>query len=420
MRHVKFIHFAVLVVATLFACACITDCAFGASAVSVAHTRSVNAATNYTGTKKLSYATISGDHKQQCTKISVDVSDLKLTASQAQQVMDWVHFDGEYFWLDTLGEGKYTMDAKKQHVAVLTYTCLWTDSSITARRAEMERAVKNALVYAKSAKTHAAKIHRLHDWIVDSCSWYYTGKAQDKNAYSCLVLGRGDCSAYSLALTVLMQRAGYTTAICQNLKQWHQWNMVRISGKWYHVDTRWDDAWSYNKRYYWPNCICHKWLLMPDSVLNADEHAGWTVYYHGAATTGIKATSKKYAYTDFMQSCKIGTTFKVGIYGYKVTSGGKVRVQTVYARLQKSYTIPATVTYEGKKYKVTGIKAKAFKSCKKATKLVIKGTRLTKKGLKNVFKGSAVKTVKVPKSRYAKYKKWLKKSNSGKKVTVKK
>lgn len=403
----------------MFALLLSASCAFGATAVSKAHTRSVNAVVNYTGAKKLSYATYTGDHKKQYTKISVDVSDLKLTAAKAQQAMDWVHFDGEYFWLDTLGEGKYVMSSKGGYVESLTYTCLWTDSAITKRRKDMERAIENALAYAKSAKTHAEKIHRLHDWIVNSSDWFYNGNARYKSAYSCLVLGKGDCSAYSLAMGVLMQRAGYTTAICQNLKQWHQWNMVRISGKWYHVDTRWDDAWSYNKKYFWPKSICHRWLLVPDSELKSDEHAGWTTYYHGALTTSLKATSKKYAYTNFEKTCKTAKSFKVGMFGYKVAGSGKVRVQTVYARQQTSYTIPKTVTYKGKKYTVVGLKASLFKSCTAATKVTLKATKLTKKGLKNALKGSTVKTVKVPKSKKATYRKWLKKGNSGKKVTVK-
>ena len=49
-----------------------------------------------------------------------------------------------------------------------------------------------------------------------------------------------------------------------------------------------------------------------------------------------------------------------------------------------------------------------------------KTTKLTKSGVKKSLKGSSVKTVKVKKSKIKKYKKFFKKSNSGKKVKVKK
>ena len=46
--------------------------------------------------------------------------------------------------------------------------------------------------------------------------------------------------------------------------------------------------------------------------------------------------------------------------------------------------------------------------------------KLTKAGVKGSLKGSFVKTVKVKKSKIKKYKKFFKKKNCGKKVTVKK
>ena len=49
-----------------------------------------------------------------------------------------------------------------------------------------------------------------------------------------------------------------------------------------------------------------------------------------------------------------------------------------------------------------------------------KTTKLTKAGVKGSLKGSFVKTVKVKKSKIKKYKKFFKKKNCGKKVTVKK
>ena len=49
-----------------------------------------------------------------------------------------------------------------------------------------------------------------------------------------------------------------------------------------------------------------------------------------------------------------------------------------------------------------------------------KTKKLSKSGVKNSLKGSSVKTVKVKKSKIRKYKKYFKKSNSGRKVKVKK
>ena len=60
-----------------------------------------------------------------------------------------------------------------------------------------------------------------------------------------------------------------------------------------------------------------------------------------------------------------------------------------------------------------------MKKSKKTRTVKIKTKKLTKKSVKNCFKGSKVKTVKVPKKYAKKYKKIFTKKNCGKKVTMK-
>jgi hypothetical protein len=99
-------------------------------------------------------------------------------------------------------------------------------------------------------------------------------------------------------------------------------------------------------------------------------------------------------------------------------SGGKA-VQTIgsyaFANCPKlsSFTIAS--------YALKKIGSYAFNKDKKLKTLYIRNTsRLTKSGIKKSLKGSSVKTVKVKKSKVKKYKKYFKKSNSGRTVKVKK
>lgn len=79
----------------------------------------------------------------------------------------------------------------------------------------------------------------------------------------------------------------------------------------------------------------------------------------------------------------------------------------------------ATFKISSKKLKTIG--SYAFAGCKKLKTIYIqKTTKLTKKTVKNCLKNSSVKTVKVKKTKVSKYKTYFKKSNSGRKVTVKK
>lgn len=86
----------------------------------------------------------------------------------------------------------------------------------------------------------------------------------------------------------------------------------------------------------------------------------------------------------------------------------------------KSITIPATIKYKRKTYKVTAIGEKAFYKCKSLKKIDIKTTTLKKVG-KKAFTGTNQKLViKVPKSKWKAYKKLLKNKGQGRKAKIKK
>ena len=132
---------------------------------------------------------------------------------------------------------------------------------------------------------------------------------------------------------------------------------------------------------------------------------------------------------------------------YKVTSKGSTKTveYTGVKKNTKEITIPSSVKINGKDYKVTAIKANAFKgnkkiqkitigknikkigkgafkNCKKLKKIVIKSKKLVSKNIgKNAFKGIPKNAViKVPKGKVKAYKKFIiKKGGAGKKVKVK-
>lgn len=138
-----------------------------------------------------------------------------------------------------------------------------------------------------------------------------------------------------------------------------------------------------------------------------------------------------------------GSTVKSGKLQYTVPKSAKGRVVEVSngSKAVGKVTIPDTITFAGKTYKVTGIGAKAFANnkkitkvtigknvkaigkmsfykCKKLKQVVIRSSKITKIGQK-AFYGNAKKLkVKVPKSKLSKYKKLLKKSKVSSKLTV--
>ena len=107
-----------------------------------------------------------------------------------------------------------------------------------------------------------------------------------------------------------------------------------------------------------------------------------------------------------------GCSYLVKVYGGKALKTVSSSAFAYCTRL-KSFSIVSPV--------LNKIGSKAFYKDKNLKTIYIKKTtKLTKAGVKKSLKGSSVKTVKVKKSKVKKYKKYFKKSNSGRKVKVKK
>lgn len=101
--------------------------------------------------------------------------------------------------------------------------------------------------------TDEEKEKAIHDYIVRNTKYdseNYNNKTIPKESYSpygVLVLGYGVCQGYAEATQMLCEKAGLTCQVvhgeANSLEQWggHAWNLVQINGKWYHLDTTWDD-----------------------------------------------------------------------------------------------------------------------------------------------------------------------------------
>ena len=82
------------------------------------------------------------------------------------------------------------------------------------------------------------KIRTLHDYIINN-SKYDNQNDIYKHATGLLLYGRGNCSAYTDTMALLLNRLkipNYRIASDE-----HTWNLVYIDGSWKHIDLTWDD-----------------------------------------------------------------------------------------------------------------------------------------------------------------------------------
>ena len=139
-----------------------------------------------------------------------------------------------------------------------------------------------------------------------------------------------------------------------------------------------------------------------------------------------------------------GTVFESGSIAYVITKfDSEVEVKAVKNKNAKTVNIPATVTKNGKAYKVTSIGKNAIRNCKKLNKvtigknvakiganaftgnknlktIIVKSTNIKSVGAK-AFKGISKKAkIKVPKSKLKAYKKLFNKKGQSKSVKISK
>ena len=369
------------------------------------------------------------DYKHQPNPIVVDMSDLKLTKKQALRVGEMLHANGELFFINTYSDSSY---GKKK----FTLPCYYGDKKITAMRKKVNAAANKALKRIGPGMTAHAKVHMLHDYLINTIK--YTDAKKD--AYTGLVQRKADCFGYALSMDLLLRRAGFTTDMAFNTRLDHAWNLVKIGSSWFHVDVTFDAFFSkqrYSSYFDWKKKCCHLYLLQsdktmsrdtvdPDTGITIDSHKGWTAHYKCTNTKydSPKVSGAKGSFNDECKAYKsIVRSFKRAGLKYKVSGVKKVRVAAVSTkqlRQAKSIAIPATVTYKGVKYAVIGISAKAFANSNART-LKVSSAKFTATKVKNSLVDSKVKKIKLldaAKKKKAAYKKYFKKSNSGKKITV--
>lgn len=97
------------------------------------------------------------------------------------------------------------------------------------------------------AVTDVTKALILHDRIIANCEYDLLGvstgnvKNESREMYGALVSGRATCQGYAYAYMYLLDEVGIESYICSSKAMNHDWNIVIINGKKYHVDVTFDD-----------------------------------------------------------------------------------------------------------------------------------------------------------------------------------
>ena len=142
----------------------------------------------------------------------------------------------------------------------------------------VEQIVENVVAECmQSCTTDFEKALWLHDWILDHADYDYTYSYC--SAEGVLARGKGTCEAYHRAYVMLLNKAGIATGRIEG--NGHVWTAVRMDGKWYQVDSTWDDMGEQYKGSYYE----HMYFGITDYI------TGLVHSDHTAAKPGYESTS---------------------------------------------------------------------------------------------------------------------------------
>lgn len=125
------------------------------------------------------------------------------------------------------------------------------------------------------------KVKVIHDWVVLNLK--YDTSYRKYTAYEGLQSGSAVCQGYSLLTYKLLKEAGISNRIVEGTakpeggrSQTHAWNLVLLDGRWYHLDTTWDDPMPDQA-----GVVSNAYYMRTDAQMRRDH--SWTKSYPGAS-----------------------------------------------------------------------------------------------------------------------------------------
>lgn len=193
--------------------------------------------------------------------------------------------------------------------------------------AQVDRKVDEILSVVSDDMTDLEKAMAVHDYLVLNGEYDYQNYQEGtipRESYSSAGLfmkGTGVCNAYAYGYQYILTKLGIECNVTSSDSMNHAWNIIKLDGKYYHVDCTWDDPVPDTK-----GQVLHKHFLVSDSKMqNELRHYGWdrtdlvcsdTTYdnaYWVNVTTQIIMIGNKFFYLEdgFLCSMENGQSQKI-------------------------------------------------------------------------------------------------------------
>lgn len=159
--------------------------------------------------------------------------------------------------------------------------------------------IRNGIIAQLTGDTYN-KILQVHDFIVDNIEYGTEISGHNSyNIYGALVNKSAVCEGYAESFKYIMDALNIPCILVvgeatnsNGTTESHEWNYVQIDGKWYAVDTTWDDPILVNG--YLTNNIKYKYSLVGSNVIDTNHFPNGKVSQNGISFTYPALEKEKY------------------------------------------------------------------------------------------------------------------------------
>jgi hypothetical protein len=196
----------------------------------------------------------------------------------------------------TVSSYRWNTSFTQNEASIKVQVAYWENAKQTAYVVAQTQQIAQQMI--KPDMNAHEKVKAIHDWVLLHVA-YDTTMIQH-SAYAALTSGRTVCQGYALLTYRLLNEAGIPDRIVEGTVSsgLHAWNLVNLDGKWYHLDTTFDDP--------VPDLrgrTTYNYYLLTDKQMRKDHR--WTKVYPAAATP----------YADTLTALKSTDPAKAAFYG---------------------------------------------------------------------------------------------------------
>jgi len=195
-----------------------------------------------------------------------------------------IHYVGSTSDIDNLIQKAVDEAANRDHYILghladrkIEYEYSSFDAKIKVHQTYLTNAVQEQAVNEKVASILSTvspeemsdfqKVKFVNDYIVKSTAYSEDSTASPHSAYAVMFEHKGVCQGYALLALKMLQALGVETqyVVGEVYTGGHAWNLVKVDGEWYHLDTTWNDPTPDRQ-----NVVRYEYFLIDDTKMELD------------------------------------------------------------------------------------------------------------------------------------------------------